>query len=396
MKQLDVLERNTVFSWEQLNQIEDIAAQIDPNYQKSKYYFSLDEYWEDNGQLDRVAILKRLDIDYVNDTWTKADWAITFIAAIVGSMMDILINQTSAFKGVDEKLRSLLGSDDVDDVKHRLDSYSNSFRKKYGAKSRIEQSAPIDFQDFQMAGRKSIHEIYSYEHDPIRFIEGICAFISGNYHGIDALGVSIDTQFGTAIPNVIHATISYVAHMLSDFLNKQGLPYPGSTFLMQFGSDQTRKDIAAAYRTGSYNVRTAMYQSLPIFFMDAVINSYAIYCNYTETQKIRLTAGNGDKYQSMRLVANAIVSLENISISTVRGCMGDPHAFFKINWPVVTNTVIQTIRYLLNENRKINEIKRQLDAMEDELSIPIEHKTVDQYLLDLEAEFRAFCEQNGG
>ena len=57
------------------------TAQIDPNYQKSKYYFSLDEYWEDNGQLDRVAILKRLDIDYVDDTWTKADWAITFIAS---------------------------------------------------------------------------------------------------------------------------------------------------------------------------------------------------------------------------------------------------------------------------------------------------------------------------
>lgn len=388
MKQLDALERNTAFAWGQLNQIEDIAAQIDPNYQKSKYYFSLDEYWEDNGQLDRVAILKRLDIDYVDDTWTKADWAITFIAAIAGSMMDILISQTSALKGVEDRLKNLLGSDDVNDIKKRLDTFSNSFRN--------QTSAPIDFQDFSMSGLKSIHEVYSYGHDPVRFIEGICQFVSGNYHGIDALGVSIDASFGDPIPNIIHATISYVVHMLSDFLNKQGLPYPGSTFLMQFGSDKTRKDIAAAYRTGSYNVRTAMYQSLPIFFMDAVINSYAIYCNYTETQKIRLTAGNGDKYQSMRLVANAIVSLENISIATVRGCMGDPHAFFKINWPVVTNTVIQTIRYLLNENRKINEIKRQLDAMEAELSIPIEHKTVDQYLLDLEAEFRAFCEQNGG
>lgn len=388
MKQLRALEQNTILAWEQLNQIEDIAAQINPHYQKTDRYFSLSTYFQSNGELDKVEILKRLDIDYVNETWTKADWAITYIAALTGAMMDVLINQTKVFNGVEDQIKNLLDSENVTDLKRKLDKFSNSFRNN--------ASAPIDFQDFKMAGRKSIHEIYSYGHDPLRFIEGIYSFFSGNYHGIDALGAPINVSYGEAIDNVIHATISYIAHMLSDFLNKQGIPYPGSTFLMQFGSDETRKHVAAAYRSSSYNFRTAIYQSLPIFFVDIIINSYAIFSNYADTQTIHLTAGRSDKYQSMRLVANAIVSLENISITTVRGCLGDGHAFFKINWPVISTTVLQTIKYILNENRKISQNQKQLDTMEHMLSTPIESKTVEEYLLDLENEFNVFCETNGG
>lgn len=388
MKHTRKIENNLTSSWKKLRIIDEIGAEINPEFEHSELSFSLDEYCLHNGDIDFHAVLKRIDPDYVDDTWTKADWAVTFIAALIGAMLDVLINQTSAFKGVEQKAKEMLDGSDVEQLKRKLDSFSNGFRG--------QNSAPIDYQNFDMAGLKSIHEVYSYGHDPLRFIEGICSFISGNYHGIDKFGMPINEAFGEGIPNIIQAVVSYVAHMLSDFLNKQGLPYPGSTFFMQFGSDETRKQIAAAYRGELYNFRTAIYQSLPAVLIGIVINSYAIFSTYAETKKIRLTAGQGDKYQSMLLVANAIVALENISVTTVRGCLGDAHAMFKINWPVVVNTVRLAIKYIVSEKRKIDKNQARIDALQQRTAIPIQQKTTEEYLSDLDAEFELYLTQNGG
>ena len=39
-------------------------------------------------------IIKTLNIDYVDETWQKADWIAVFIAGVVGIALDVLITQT--------------------------------------------------------------------------------------------------------------------------------------------------------------------------------------------------------------------------------------------------------------------------------------------------------------
>ncbi len=378
-------KNRTIDLWERLNNLEAIASEIDPNYKRSKDCFSLSEYYMRNNKKDLIEIIRKLEIEYIDDTWYKADWAIVFIAGTVGTILDVLINQTNILKPIDKKIKEILDCKTVKSIQQKLDEFSNSFRNG--------SSAPIDFQDFEMAGPKSIHEIYSSGHDPIRFIEGIIQFITGNFNGIDKFGNLVNIPFGEPIPNIIHATISYVAHMLSDLLNKQGLPYPGTTFLMQFGSEQTRKDITTAFRAGLYNTRTAIYQSMPSFFISLIIHSYAIYDNYTVTKKINFSIGNNTKYQPMLLVANSIVALENISVTTVRGILGDPHAFFKVNWPIIANTIKHAFKYLLNENRKIHENQTRLNELEKKVSASIVSKSEEEFLSDLEKEFKEFCKE---
>lgn len=378
------LSDDIIHTWDRLNNLEDMAKEIDPNYKKSDYYFSLDKYLSQNHSVDLKPIIQKLNINYLDDSWSKADWAIVFIASTVGTIADVLINQTKVLKPVENKIKTFLQTNPkVNNLKRQLDTFSNSFRNG--------DSAPIDFQDFDMAGLKSVHEIYSFGHDPLRFIEGIAQFITGNYRGVDKFGVIIDAKFGSPIENVFFAVISYVAHMLSDFLNAQGLPYPGASLLMQFGDDKVRSKVTAAYRSQLINTRTAIYQGLPCLLISLIIHSYAIYDNYVNTGKINLLIGKNTKYQPMLLLANATVALENISVVTVRTLIGDHNAFFKINWPVVTNTIKHSVKYLVNESKKIQQNQININQLEQKVnSYKYEKKSVEEYMDDLDKEFLEF------
>ena len=219
-------------------------------YNFDEYYSSFLSRTDDKVLLD---IVRHLNIEYVDETWQKSDWIVVFIAGTVGILLEFLITQTKILKPIDKKISEFMKSNKVNNSKDFLDKFSNSFRNS--------NSAPIDFQDFRMHGLKSIHEQYSFGHDPLRFIEGIMQIMSGDYRGVDKLGNIVTAKFGEGIPNIFHAVISYVAHMVSDFCNANSLPYPGTTLLMQFGSQETRDSIAAAYRGQLYNSRTFVYQS---------------------------------------------------------------------------------------------------------------------------------------
>ena len=268
-----------------------------------------------------------------------------------------------------------------------MDKFSNGFR--HG------NSAPIDFQNFEMHGLKSIHEQYSFGHDPLRFIEGIIQMITGKYSGVDKFGNLIQAPFGEGIKNPIQAVISYVAHMVSDMCNQQGVPYPGTSFLMQFGSDKIREDIAVAYRAKIFNSRTFIYQSLPSLFMSIIIHSWAIYDNYTRTGKIKLKIGNDLKYQPMLLVSNAMVMTSNLSINAVRGIVAEgPRVLFRVNYPVIANTVKHSIKYLLNVNKRINmngnEIQEMYERSEKE---KLEQHSVEEYFEQFDKEYDDFLEE---
>lgn len=339
------------------NSIADSISEFPSDYETNliQRYINVD----DCKSIDETSlkILKDLDLKVESDKWSKADYYVVYSAAIIGSILDILITQTDVFKPVDDKIKELLKSDDIKGIQKKLDKWSNDFRNG--------GSAPIDFMGFDMAGRKSIHEQYSFGHDPLRFIEGIREFLTGNFRGIDKYGTLIDVEFGEAVPNLIQAILSYIAHMLSDLLNAQGIPYPGTTFLMQFGSDKVREDIAAAYRSGKFNFRTSVYQSLPTLIVSLIIHSYSIYNNYAQGKKKWLILGGEPKTQSMLLVANLIISSQNIAINSVRGVLGDAHALFRVNYPQIANTLKHVLIYMINEKKKLNKIKEKIDSIED-------------------------------
>ncbi|MCQ2580357.1 MAG: hypothetical protein MJ159_06640 [Treponemataceae bacterium] len=365
----------------------DMASFKGETYQPKYNFEELYNLKNSNDKKSISKLIKTLNIDYVDETWQKADWIAVFIAGAIGITLDVLITQTKIFRPVDTKVKEILASGKIKSFQDIMDNFSNSFR--HG------NSAPIDFQDFKMAGLASIHEQYSFGHDPLRFIKGIIQMITGQYSGVDRYGNLIQAPFGEGIKNPIQAVISYVAHMISDMCNQQGLPYPGSTFLMQFGSDKVRKDITTAYRAQLFNTRTFLYQSLPSLFMSMIIHSWAIYDNYTSTGKIKIKIGNNLKYQSMLLVSNAMVMTSNLSINAVRGIVTEgPRVLFRVDYPVIANTVKHSIKYLLNVNKRINmtgkEIQELYERSERE---KLKNYSIDEYTNQFDKEYEEFVKE---
>ena len=340
------------------------------------------KYSNDSKSLQKI--ISTLNIEYMNDSWQKADYVAVFIAGTIGITLDVLITQTNVLKPVEDKIKKILASDKIKSFQDIMDSISNSFR--HG------NSAPIDFQDFKMFGLKSIHEQYSFGHDPLRFIEGIIQMITGNYSGVDKYGNIIKSPFGEGIKNPIQAIISYVAHMVSDMCNQQGLPYPGTTFLMQFGSDKIREEIATAYRAQLFNTRTFLYQSLPSLFMSIIIHSWAIYDNYTRTGKVKFKIANDLKYQSMLLASNGMVMTSNLSINTVRGIIYEgPKVLFRVNYSIIIETVKHSIKYLVLFNKRINKNEKIIQELYNKSDKEmLEEHSIEEYYMQFDKEYKDF------
>jgi hypothetical protein len=361
-----------------------------PKYNFGEFYQTFRDRTDEKVYVD---LIRKLDIDYIDETWQKADWIVVFIAGSIGVVLDVLITQTKILKPVDKIISTFMKSGKVQNFKRALDKFSNSFRDG--------KSAPIDFQEFDMYGLKSIHEQYSFGHDPMRFIEGICQMITGDYRGIDKFGTIITAKSGEGISEegilkIIQGVISYIAHMVSDLCNANSLPYPGSTFLMQFGNEKTRYSLAAAYRSQLYNSRMFIYQNLPSFIMSMIIHGWAVYDNYTQTKKIDLLIGNNLKYQPMLLVSNATAMTLNLTITDVREAIKHDHrALFRVNWPVIANTVKHSIKYLINEDKRINENGKKIKMLlEDTTNNRLPNKSEEEYLQEIEKEYNAFIGNN--
>ena len=349
--------------------------------------FDLKELFELKQKNDESAldnIIKTLNIEYIDDSWSKADQVAVYIAGSVALILDILITQTNILRPIDVYIRNFLSTNPkMVDFKQTLDDFSNGFRNG--------KSAPIDFQGFAMRGNKSIHEQYSYGHDPLRFIEGTFQIMTGKYEGVDRYGNTITTPFGEGISDPITAFISYVAHMISDFCNKLSLPYPGSTLLMQFGSDEVREQLAAAYRGNLFNCRTFVYQCLPSLFIDLIIKSWAIYSYWEKTKKINLFAADNLKFESMLLTSNAIITTSNLTITGVRSLLGDPTALFRINWPSILSSIRHAFNYLKLFNKRIDFNDKKIDELyQKTMSQKVIHKSREEYCSDLDKEFEEY------
>jgi len=303
------------------------------------------DYYEKIADKETLRNLKtKLSEDEINK-WTDADKIVIYIAGTIGMIINTLITQTKILKPVDKYISNKLKSKKIKNFKNLFDNYSNSFRKG--------DSAPIDFQDFEMYGPKSIHAQYSAGHDPLRFTEGILQIISGNYKGVDKFGNIQQSIFGTPVPDIFQAVISYISHMVSDFCNVLSLPYPGSTFLMEWGNDKVRKDLSNAFRSQLYNSRVFIYQNLEILLMNIIIYGYAIYDNYLKKHEINLFIGNEYKYQSMLLASYAMPCALNIAITGTKILITkNPHELFRLNYTTIFNTLKLSIKMLIWKLKK--------------------------------------------
>lgn len=335
--------------------------------------------------VDTKSILKDLDIKIIEDSWSKTDFTVTFIAGVLGSIADILITQTDLLKGFDKVIKEALSGSKFQTAS---DNISKFFRNG--------DAAPIDYQDFSMHGLKSLHEQYSFGHDPIRILSGILQMITGKYNGVDSAGKLISENFGTGVSNPLYATISYITHMLADFCNKNSLPYPGSTFLMQFGSEETREAVAAAYRGQLFNARTFVYQAIPTIFIGLVIKSYLIYQNWIKTKKISFSVLKTKKANEMLLAANAIVAVQNVAITSTRVFFGEAHAMFRYNWPQILNTTRLAVKYLIRDYKETQLLLEKVDDLHEEVMQrkPKQKKSVDDYLSSLKDEFSDWEKNN--
>jgi hypothetical protein len=154
---------------------------------------------------------------------------------------------------------------------------------------------------------------------------------------------------------------------------------------------KTRESIAAAYRSQLYNSKMFVYQNLPSFVMSIIIHGWAIYDSYTQTNKINLLIGNNLKYQPMLLVSNAMVMTSNLTITSVRAIMNDPHVLFKINFPVIVNTIRHSVKYLMNENKRINKKHKTIEKLlQDTIDNRLPVKAEEEYLQSLDKEYELF------
>jgi hypothetical protein len=279
---------------------------------------------------------KKLDENELTK-WTDTDKIVVFIAGILGTVLDTIITQTGLLRPLDIYISTIMKSPKIQIFKNLLDIYSNSFRRG--------NAAPIDFQNFEMYGPKSIHAQYSSGHDPLRFLEGILQILSGSYKGVDKFGNIKKTMFGTPVEDIFQAVISYIVHMVSDFCNIRSLSYPGTTFLMEWGSNNVRKALSVAFRSQLYNSRIFIYQNIELLVMNIIIYGWAIYDNYVNERKIDLFAGNMYKYQTMLLTSYAMPCATNITITGIRaGITKNPFELFRLNFPTIINTLHKALK----------------------------------------------------
>jgi hypothetical protein len=275
-------------------------------------------------------------------------------------------------------------------------------------------SAPIDFQDFAMAGARSIHEVYSTGHDPLRFIEGISQFLTGQFVGFDRYGKPITAVFGATAGNPAVAIAAFAAHMIADFCNANSLPYPGATLLAQFGSQETRDHVAAAYRGQLWNARTFAFQSMAPLCAEIIVRIYAAMRAYERAarpmprtaqpmpparcvgQAVSAFFGgvDGERTRRMLLISHAVIAGQNILVSGARVALGEPHAIFRLNLPVIMAAARYAVPEVLAQLRR----SRELDAQTQELdtwskSLVKPRQTREQLELEADAYFEAAYRQ---
>lgn len=244
------------------------------------------------------------------ETWSKEDFIVTFVAAFVGCCADLLLSNrdnplTGTKSSFSEKLNNL---------------HEKVFKHKPGA--------PIDYQGPHFGG--GFHRELSKGHDLARFVEGIRSFRNGTFeavryeNGVRIVVQATSNQFGTPFGQLttIQAIIEYAHHMFADLFSTYSLPFPGYSFLTESSHRNLRKLSATMYQNG-FNCKNVITQSLTTIIIEVIIRLYysiqAVrsmknefelkedYSNFDAFKEF-ISPHNTDKLNEMLLVAHSIVT----------------------------------------------------------------------------------------
>ena len=244
------------------------------------------------------------------EKWSKADFIVVFVAAIVGSVVDfILSNRNNKATGQHSKFSEWL-NDTFHEGKHAT-------------------NAPIDYQGKGFGG--GYHRELSKGHDIARFAEGIKMFKNGTFEGVRYInGVAepvkmVANQLGTpyAQLSTIEAIIAYAQHMFADLFSKVSLPFPGYSFL----TESSNREFAADMYHNGFNCKNIIIQSASTIAIEVIIRIYFSiksvkkyhdqievaedYSNLEAFKKF-IKPESQEKLHEMLLVAHAIVTAMNV------------------------------------------------------------------------------------
>ena len=247
------------------------------------------------------------------EKWTKADFIVVFVAAVIGGVVDfILSNRNNKATGQQSKFSEWL-NDTFHEGKHAT-------------------NAPIDYQGKGFGG--GYHRELSKGHDIARFTEGINMFKNGTFEGVryvDGVAHVVKTtvnQYGNpyAQLSTIEAILGYAQHMFADLFSKVSLPFPGYSFLAESSNRNMRKFAADMYHNG-FNCKNIIVQSastiaieviIRIYFSIMSVKKYHDKCevneDYSNMEALKqfIKPGSKEKLHEMLLVAHAIVTAVNV------------------------------------------------------------------------------------
>lgn len=266
-----------------------------------------------------AAIIEELDKPLPrSDRWTKNDFIVVFIAALVGSVTDFILgDRKNPFTGK--------GSE-----------FSDKLNEIHETKWKHKSGAPIDFQgkDNGLSFGGGYHRELSKGHDLLRFIDGIKMFKEGKFEALGyvdgvakTVSVSVN-QNGTSYEalKLGEAIVEYSHHMLADLFSNNSLPFPGYSFLRECNNRDLRKFSADMYKNG-FNLKNVIIQSASTIAIEIIIRLYfsivsvkkykdsiEIEEDYSNWEAVKefISPANKDKLNEMLLVAHAIVTALNV------------------------------------------------------------------------------------
>lgn len=313
-----------------------------------------------------------------NEKWEKADFVAVFIAASIGSLVDLFVSdRNNKFTGK--------GSD--------FSQWIDQFHKHDGG-------SPLDYQGKHFGG--GFHRGLSKGHDVIRFIEAIIMIKNGKFEGvryIDGVAhkvVSSVNQYGTAYEQLglIESALKYAKHMFADLFSTCSLPFPGSSFLVECSNRDLRKLAATMYQNG-FNLKNIMIQSLSTIIVEVILRIYfgvkSVQSNKEEVEltedysnfaayKEFIKPSSQEKLYEMLLLAHSIVTAVNVGKVIIK----------KSPWELNITEILSVIRYaipVVNGVIERNSEYSKLIRNSDEIHEKWEQLAENNSLQEVELEF---------
>jgi hypothetical protein len=276
----------------------------------------------DPDSIDYADLISQEELDQIirelnaplprQEKWTKADFIVVFIAALIGGLADIFLsNRNNNLTGQQSKFSKWL-NDTFHEGKHAT-------------------NAPIDYQGKHFGG--GYHRELSKGHDILRFVEGIKMFKEGKFeairyeNGVAKVVITTLNQYGKPYEQLgtIEAIARYAEHMFADLFSKVSLPFPGYSFLAECNNRDLRKFAADMYHNG-FNIKNIIIQSASTAAIEIIVRIYYsiqsvkkyrdsvdIAEDYSNFEAIKefVNPGSKEKMNEMLLLAHAIVMAIN-------------------------------------------------------------------------------------